>query len=295
MEQIIKQETFLTEEQKYITLHNQIMQYGNMAITCYAEFAKKLKEMRDSKLYRASGIETFGEYVEKEVGIKERQAYNYIKVYEEFSEEFLQSNAKLGITKLSLLAPLSEDKRQELMEEVDVENTSVRELQKEIEERESKIVQMEIDFGKYKTESEERLQKITAEKEKLEKQTSLSKQYKEQLDKFKKEKQLAEQKIKELENAPATVQTETVTVDNPETVKELESAKSKMAELETECKTLQKKLEIANDENMVKFKAKFEDLQRIGEEMFVIIDALPEDKKTKCMQAIKAVVGGWKL
>lgn len=307
MEQnLIQQSIELTEEGKqYKILHNEIVQYGNMATTCFVQFMAKLKQMRDGKLYRAVGIETFGEYVEQQVGIKERQAYNYITAYENLSDDFLQSNAKLGITKLSLLAPLSEGERQQIMQEVDVENTSVSKLKEEIAARDQKIEQMQIDFDALQESQKDELEKVTAERDKLAGQISKGEALKvevekavaekdrmqKKLDKLSSEKQVLEQEISKLKNAPAKVET----VENPETIKSLQAAQKRILELEMEQKDLTKKLQLANDETMLKFKTKFEDFQVVGQDILNLLSAMDPEKATKCKTALKAVVGGWNL
>lgn len=92
-----------------------------------SEVCKGLKEMRDNKLYKELKYQNFEEYCEKEVGIKWRQAYNYISIAENFSQDSLQSIAKIGTTKLALLAKLDEPQREEIQQKVDIDSVSVTE------------------------------------------------------------------------------------------------------------------------------------------------------------------------
>ncbi len=103
------------EESRFRALHTEIMANGNMMAECAVVMARKLKEMRDSKLYETAGFATFGEYAETACGIKERQAYNYISIVENLSGEFLQTTAKIGVSKLSLLASMDEGDRADLI------------------------------------------------------------------------------------------------------------------------------------------------------------------------------------
>ncbi len=82
------------EESRFRALHTEIMANGNMMAECAVVMARKLKEMKDTKLYETAGFTTFSEYAETACGIKERQAYNYISIVENLSGEFLQSSAK---------------------------------------------------------------------------------------------------------------------------------------------------------------------------------------------------------
>lgn len=98
------------------------------------EVCKGLKEMRDGKLYKELGYQNFEEYCESEVGIKRRQAYGYISVADRLSVDFVHSSAQIGIKKLELLAKLDEPQREEIQQTVDLETTSVRELERQIRE-----------------------------------------------------------------------------------------------------------------------------------------------------------------
>lgn len=98
------------------------------------EVCKGLKEMRDGKLYKELGYQNFEEYCESEVGIKRRQAYGYISVADRLSVDFVHSSAQIGIKKLELLAKLDEPQREEIQQTVDLETTSVRELERQIKE-----------------------------------------------------------------------------------------------------------------------------------------------------------------
>ena len=98
------------------------------------EMFKGLKKMRDDRLYRSLGYDDFGEYCEKMAKIKSRQAYNYIATYERMGEEFLQSNASLGITKLELISRLPGDVIEEITESGEAERMSTREIKALVEE-----------------------------------------------------------------------------------------------------------------------------------------------------------------
>lgn len=97
----------LSEEQnEALNLHYEIIAKGNLAASAMVDFCQNLKRMRDERKYLLLGHETFEEYVEQDVGIKQRQAYTYIQALESLGEKYLQSNASLGISKLGMLAAL---------------------------------------------------------------------------------------------------------------------------------------------------------------------------------------------
>lgn len=116
-----------------LALHQQIITNGTIAANALLEMCRCLKQMRDDKLYTALGYDDFGVYCEDKANIKSRQAYTYIKIYEELPPAFLQSNANLGVTKLELLTHVNPLDREEFMEKVDIGELTVNELKAEIE------------------------------------------------------------------------------------------------------------------------------------------------------------------
>lgn len=131
--QIITADTSSPEYTAALTLHQQIITNGAIAANALYEMCRCLKQMRDDKLYTALGYEEFDSYCEDKANIKSRQAYNYIKIYEQLGKDFLQSNANLGITKLELLTHVNPIDRPDFMEQVDVGELSVDKLKAEIE------------------------------------------------------------------------------------------------------------------------------------------------------------------
>lgn len=121
---------------KYTEAYNlnvRICVNAQMAQQNLYEVCKGLKEMRDGKLYKELGYQNFEDYTENEVGIKHSQAYNFIKVIEAYGEN-VQSIGHFGMTKLALLAKLDEPQREEIQQNVSVEDVSVRELKAKIDD-----------------------------------------------------------------------------------------------------------------------------------------------------------------
>lgn len=110
------------------SLHERILGDAQRVVYALCDLCEHLKVMRDAKLYREMGFESFERYVEDKVGLKQRQAYTYISAYERLGKSVLQSNASLGITKLSLLAEVSGVDRADFLEEHDLDGMSVSEL-----------------------------------------------------------------------------------------------------------------------------------------------------------------------
>lgn len=98
----------------------------------YYAVCNNIKEMRDGKLYKELGYKSLEDCCSTEFGVKRAQAYKYISIAERLPEDFVQSTRQIGTEKLSLLAMLDEPTRETVIETVDVENATVKELRNEI-------------------------------------------------------------------------------------------------------------------------------------------------------------------
>lgn len=125
--------TVSEQHKQAIELHQKILVSANLAQQNIWDMCSGLKTMRDNKLYKELGYTNFEEYCENEVGMKRRNVYNYISIVEKINAENVQSIAQIGMTKLSLLATISESEQAEIAEKLDIENTTVKQLKAEIE------------------------------------------------------------------------------------------------------------------------------------------------------------------
>ena len=123
------------EQAAAAALHFEIVSAAREAATCLLNLGRKLKQMRDSAGYKRLGFATFGDYTESMVGIRQRQAYNYIMVAEKVPAQLVEENAAAGITKLALLAQLAQPEQAEVAAQDDLAKITVKELQKIVEER----------------------------------------------------------------------------------------------------------------------------------------------------------------
>lgn len=129
----------LTEPQKvFLSVHTEMVQAGQKAAECLLIMATDMRRMRDERLYEAAGFETFKDYVETALNIKERQAYNWISVLD-LPEVYLTKNAGMGVTKLALIASASEKVAEDLMADETTAEKSVRELQAIIKEKDAEL------------------------------------------------------------------------------------------------------------------------------------------------------------
>lgn len=124
-------ELSLSQHEQALSLHQRIMTSGSLAAQNLWDMANALKEMRDGKLYKELGYQNFESYCEEMVGMKRRNAYNYISIVEKISSENVQPVAHFGIKKLALLARLSDEEQKEIAEKID-ETTTYKQLQEEI-------------------------------------------------------------------------------------------------------------------------------------------------------------------
>lgn len=273
-ELIVKNESELTEKQQaFLKLHSNIISAGVLISNGLIDLAQNLKKMKDEKLYLEAGYLSFENYAELACGIKQRQAYNYIKILDSFDNSFLHSNAKIGITKLSLLAGLPEEDKEKIIENVDVENTSVSKLKEEIE--------------KLKSENKAK-DKLLNEKIELEAEV-----------------ESLRDKISELETRePETVTVEVEKDNSAKYENELEELKQKLSDTKDKLKkkneevnalqftndSLSKQLEISNSSELVEFKLLFNNLQELIFKINNILPSLPEDKQKGCKNALRKVV-----
>lgn len=314
------------EQQSFIVLHKMIMANGNAAYMSAVQMARGLKEMRDSGRYKAGGFETFGEYAESACGIKERQAYNYISIIENLSGEFLQSTAKIGVSKLALLASMSAKDRDDLVTEhgTELESISTKELDKLKKEYEGRIKQLQFDFAerlKAKEDTIEELKdsindigavdynsdikRVEDEKAELERELEAIKTAPAKPDdKAERELEKKKEEIKNLKVAKTTAEralAEAQEKADKEMLKAIEKERIEAKKLEVELIEERKRLEaeakkakIASDPLMSEFKVKFAMWQELGNRLKEITNELEEDNAEKCRKAFSAVIGGWR-
>lgn len=253
------------EQQDFIVLHKTIMANGNAAYMSAVQMARGLKEMRDSGRYKAGGFETFGEYAESACGIKERQAYNYISIIENLSGEFLQSTAKIGVSKLALLASMSAKDRDDLVTEhgEELESLSTKELDKLKKEYEARIKQLQFDF-------EEQIKKKELESVELEKN----------YDELMNDKLVLKAEIEELKKNPV------LSDEVAEDIKRLEDEK---AELERELEAIKTAPAKADDKAERELEKKKDEIKKLKEAKATAEKALAEAQEKADKEILKAI------
>lgn len=148
--------------------HQHICECYRTAATAIVEMGRSLKNIRDYKLYIALGYESFRDYLESngDYTFKERQAYTYIKLYEDNSTKFLAEHASIGVTKLELLSKLPEYEREEFADTHDLGGMTVEEVKKLIKEKQALGEQLTF-LEEEKKEQTESAESLRAELEEL--------------------------------------------------------------------------------------------------------------------------------
>lgn len=205
---------YMSDTSKYAyTVHAQIVLGAKMVEDGLYQMAKGFKIMRDEKLYKELGYKSFEEYCKTETGFERSMVYKCINIVERMPEKFVESIQQIGVAKLSLLSTLTDEQRDKITENTDLENTSVKELKRQIDEL----------TGKNKKLSEEN-QELMTECDDIRNERDY---FENELDDLKEEKRELELENKNLRDKPV----ETVTV--PSDPKESEEYKKLEHEYDT--------------------------------------------------------------
>ena len=201
----------LPDSARAIQITERIKANGRTAVNAVCAIGKDLRTMKIEKLYTQLGYDEFEDYAEKEFQLKRRQTYQYISVFEKLGEEFVQSNAQLGITKLALLATANPEDRSEVMQSADVESITTRELEELLD--------------KYKQQGE-------------------------QLSMLQEKNIELEAKVEELESTPKDVEvaTKEIPVPDKETEEELKKKTQELISANAEKESIKKELNSVNAE-----------------------------------------------
>lgn len=308
-----------------IGVHNQIIINGRMAAQHLVEMCRCLKKMRDEHLYIELGYEEFDEYCEEKAGIKARQAYNYISAYEKLGGKFIEENAGLGITKLSLLTQMNPVDRVEAVESGELEGMSTREIEELVKKTTDQAEQISLltdEKAEAEAEAEEQQKEVTALTEEIinlketieelrNKPTEIAVQMPSEEDlnkirreaedkiivKLNKEKETAVREAKKTAEAEAERKlkkkieaaeksAETAKQEAEKQKAEAEKLKAEIFSLEEAGEQLQKKLDVANGAGQV-VELYFNELQRVFNSLLSAIGNASEEEQTKYKEALK--------
>ena len=274
--------------------------------------------MKDSGLYKALGYESFGDYTERAVGIRQRQAYNYISVVESLPARLIEENAAAGVTKLALLSKLGPEDREEVAG--DLANITVKQLEQLIAEKKSLEEQLsifqqeataepepapEVDTEAVREQVRAELQaELQADHDKeieamqaatKSKAEAAAREAKEELRKAKEDltKRVAELKEahrKELDRAKAEAAAAAAKEQQDKAAAQVAAAEKAEEEAKQKAEAMAKQLALANDEDGLRFSLLFEEMQEKANAMLELAGKIKDkgdpDRAEKYLSAL---------
>lgn len=251
----------LTTMERAVQITERIKANGRIAVNAVCSIGKDLRTMKIDELYTELGYESFEDYAEKEFQLKRRQAYQYISVYEKLGEEFVQSNAQLGITKLSLLVAANPEDRTEIMESEDVQGMTSKELEEALakcKQQGEQLSMLEEENIKLKEESE-------LDRKEQENANAAAQRYKNECKHRAEDQQRLEGRVKNLEEE--LKDKERIIANLEGSVKEKEVIKE-VPDKKTEKELAKvKKAQAAAEKELEKAKSEIENVNRVKEQM----------------------------
>lgn len=297
------------EQARAMGLHYEIVAAAQTAANSLLDLGRKLKQMRDTGGYKRLGFETFAQYTEQAVGIRQRQAYTYITVVENVPARLVEENAAAGVTKLALLAKLGPADQQEVAGEL--ANITVKELQSLIEEKQGLAEQLsllqaeapvegraeEVDMDALRAELLEQARAEVAEERKAAELHAAAQ--------AKKEAERAAREKAALAKADAARKAEAdIAAARQEAAEEarrqqeekdreaLEQARRDAEEAWAKAEDTARQLDLAASEDSIRFALLFEQLQDAAQKMLDLIDAINADGRTGEAERLHTALSG---
>ena len=187
------------------TLHQRIVKDAQLAAETLWDMCNAIKEMRDGKHYKALLYANFEGYCEEGLGMSRAQAYRYITIAEGMTPESVASMQQIGTTKLALLASVTEEQREAIAAEVDIESTTVRDLKAQID-----ALHHQVDYSKKSREdAEARAQKWYDEAQSKSEALKSAEGKLKSAESYREDVSKLQQRIDELESRPVEVAVQT--------------------------------------------------------------------------------------
>ena len=315
------------EQAQAMGLHYEIMAAAQAAANSLLALGRKLKQMRDTSGYKRLGFETFADYTEQAVGIRQRQAYNYISVIENVPARLVEENAAAGVTKLALLAKLGPADQQEVAGQ-DLAHITVTELKQIIEEKNGLAEQLsllqeetkpaaeaessEVDMDALRADALEQARAEVKEQHAQAMRKALQEQgEKLAADRKAAEAHAAEQAKKEAERkareqvaqakAEAAQAAEKKLAEEREAARrdqeekdkaDLEAARQEAAEARAQAEETARKLQLSASEESIRFALLFEQLQGAAGAMMDLVDALTAASRAEEAAKLRTALSG---
>ena len=293
------------EQAQAMSLHCEIMATAQAAADSLLALGRKLKQMRDTGGYRHLGFASFGEYTEQAVGIRQRQAYNYITVVEKVPARLVEENAAAGVTKLALLGKLGPADQREVAGEL--ANITVEELKQIIDERNGMAEQLSLLQAEPAAEAESRevdmdalraeaLAQAKAELDAAHK-SDLARLREENAHALKQAERAAKEKAesaaaRKLDKDRAAAQKEFE--QKVEAVRKEQEARDRAAldAARREAEETAKRLQLNASEEGIRFALLFEQLQNTGAQMLDIADSLQDAGRAEEAARLRTALAG---
>lgn len=315
------------EQAQAVGLHYEIVAAAQAAANSLLTLGRKLKQMRDTGGYKRLGFETFSDYTEQAVGIRQRQAYNYISVVENVPARLVEENAAAGVTKLALLGRMAPADQREVAGQ-DLANITVAELKKLVEERNGLSEQLsmiqdtarpaaeaesyEVDMEALRAQAleqaraevkeqhaqamrkalQEQGEKLAADRKAAE--AHAAEQAKKEAER-KARKQVAQAKEEAAQAAEKKLaeEREAARRDQEERDRaDLEAARQEAAEARAQAEETARKLQLNASEESIRFALLFEQLQGAARAMMDLVDALTAAGRAEEAGKLRAALAG---
>lgn len=300
------------EQAQAMSLHCEIMATAQAAADSLLALGRKLKQMRDTGGYRHLGFASFGEYTEQAVGIRQRQAYNYITVVEKVPARLVEENAAAGVTKLALLGKLGPADQREVAGEL--ANIKVEELKQIIDERNGMAEQLSLLQAEPAAEAESRevdmealraeaLSQAKAELEaahkddlaRLREENAHALKQAERAAKEKAERAAARKLDKDRAAAQKEFEQKVEEVRKEQEARDraaLDAARREAEEARAAAEETAKRLQLNASEEGIRFALLFEQLQNTGAQMLDIADSLQDAGRAEEAARLRHALAG---
>lgn len=293
IELLLNNTNLTPEQQEFLNLHNQAVQAGNFSSMYAYEFYKILKVIHTNKLYLTCGYDKFEEYTEECFGMKKSQVYKYLRVGDNFSEDFFHSNGKLGVSKINLLLSLgSEEDANEFVSNNDTEAMTVKELESEIKKLKSNITEKDNLINSLESNIDE-LKNQPVEVKEVIKEVEISNT-----------EELAKLRMNitnlELEKSDLISKIEETSKNSSNDEDQLKKLKKELKAVINEkdkisliLKDTQKKLSLVDNQDFNRFKVQFNFVSQAINDIFKLVLTFNDDEfKNKCYSALNALFEG---
>lgn len=293
------------EQAQAMGLHYEIMAAAQAAANSLLALGRLLKQMRDTGGYKRLGFDTFDAYTEQAVGIRQRQAYNYISVVENVPARLVEENAAAGVTKLALLAKLGPADQREVAGK-DLAHITVAELKQIIEEKNGLAEQLSLLQEETKPAAEAESTEVdldTLRAEALDQaRAEVADTHRKELDSALKAQadRLAADHAEALRRNTETTRREVQEAADQRTAELVEQAAANArreqaekdsAALDQARQTVQK-LQLSASEESIRFSVLFEQLQNAAQEMMDLVDALTAAGRAEEAARLRTALSG---